>query len=144
MWHGLFCLGSRSASLERPPYRCSEGCVLLEQCECLFRFNREHLLNTMLLGLTSVSSPMFLSIASQCYQPSQEDWYHFWALHRPTTQGQSFQRLSQDYSLGGWQFRFSSPHKPRGRSPGSSSLLCGLSYSFSMGPRETRPGAAAQ
>lgn len=86
-WYGLFCLGSRSASLERPPYRCSEGCVLLEQCECLFRFNREHLLRTMLLGLTSVSGPLFLSVCSQYYQPPQEDWYHFWALHRPTTQG---------------------------------------------------------
>lgn len=62
-------------------------CVLLEQCECLFRFNREHLLSTMLLALTSVSSPLCLSVCSQCYQPPQEDWYHFWALHRPTTQG---------------------------------------------------------
>lgn len=61
--------------------------MLFERCECLFRFNREHLLSTKLLGLTSVSSPVFLSVASQCYQPPQGDWHHFWALHRPNTQG---------------------------------------------------------
>lgn len=118
--------------------------MLFEQCECLFRFNREHLLSTKLLGLTSVSSPVFLSIASQCYQPLQGDGHHFWALHRPNTQGvelpEAISRLfSGRVAVSILLFPQAQRQEPKLIFPALRLVLL-----FLHGPRETRPGTASQ